>query len=103
MEKAGKTCVRFKERQITAAEKTWYQPLLGKTMWSTSMYRCAAKEQQRDRGLREPREEESWKSVDQKGGPAACSKGMACEALGRPKKGDRQATRTAALTAGLLA
>lgn len=56
-----------------------------------------------DRGLREPREAESWKSVDQKGGPAACSNGMACEALGRPKKGDRQATRTAALTAGLLA
>lgn len=57
-------------------------------------------EQQRDRSLRE---QEFVKSVDQKGGPAACSKGMACEALGRPKKGDRQATRTAALTAGLLA
>lgn len=96
-------CERFKERQITAVEKAWGQPPLGKTVSTTSLYRCAAKEQQRDRGLREPREEGSWKSVDQKGGPAACSKGMACEALGRPKKGDRQATRTAALTAGLLA
>lgn len=72
-------------------------------MWTTSVYRCAAKEQRRDRGLGEPGEEEFRKSADQKGGPAACSKGMACEALGRPKKGDRQATRTAALTAGLLA
>lgn len=72
-------------------------------MWTTSMYRCAAKEQQRDKGLGEPGEAEFWKSVDQRGGSADCSNGMACEALGRPKKGDRQATRTAALTAGLLA
>lgn len=37
-------------------------------MWMTSTYRCAAKEQQRDKGLGEPGEAEFWKSVDQKGG-----------------------------------
>lgn len=51
----------------------------------------------------EQKEAELWSSGDQEGGPAAWGKGMACEAQGEARESDRQATRTAALTTGLLA